>query len=103
MEDKLKQEESGFVCGGICLAIVAGVNVITTGTMQIIKKKRQNEEAARQARQRYRMALIEYNEQRKAEGRKKITTEMFALTGIVLAIILVTLMYKFTFAVKVKN
>ena len=62
-------EESRLEPVTIGLIIYAGVQAIVTSGIAITKKKRQNEEAARQARQRYYEALIKLNDQRKSEYR----------------------------------
>ena len=88
MENQMifKDEESRLEPITIGMIVYAGVQAIVTSGIAITKKKRANEEAARQARQRYYEALVKLNDQRKSERKKKITTEALAGTAIVLVL-----------------
>ena len=101
------EEESDFVCMGLCIAGIAMAVVSTTvkSATAIKKTKAQKEAAARKARRELYLALIDYNKERERQGKKKITTEMLALTGIVMVILVMIILYKFafSFAVTAKN
>lgn len=98
------EEESDFVCAGVCIGIIiAAVGAISNTTVAITKKKRSTEAAIREARMKFYEQLASINEQRKLEKKKKITTEALAATAIVLVILVMVLLYKFTFAITAKN
>ena len=101
------EEESDFICAGLCIAgiVYAVVSTSVSAATAIKKTKAGKEAAARKARRELYVALIGYNKERKRQGKKKITTEMMAMAGIVMVILVMIILYKFAFSfgVKAKN
>tara|TARA_Y100000034_G_C6866011_1_gene394697 strand:+ start:838 stop:1176 length:339 start_codon:yes stop_codon:yes gene_type:complete len=96
-------EQSDFVCAGLCLAIIGVVMAGVETTRSIVKKKNVAAEERRAARMKFYKQLALINEQRVIEGKKKLTTEMLALVTIVIVIAVTILLYKFTFAITARN